>query len=437
MRPGRIEFGDVKYITKAFHDKSTKSQLKPGDIAIVRVGQNRGDCAVIPEGGGEVNCANIVFARLNDNRYSQFVGAFFNTELGRSALMSVSTGSAQGVLNTKSIAKVLVPVPPADVAFMIGNMRKVMDSKITLNTQTNQTLEQMAQALFKSWFVDFDPVIDNALAANGGDLNAIPEPLRARASARQALFATSTTDNNSTESRAATASPATHSLATKNSAPSAAPASLPALSPALSSELCALFPASFEQHDELGWIPEGWAASRLDSVLELAYGKALKKTDRIEGQVPVYGSGGVGGFHNQRLVEGPGVIVGRKGTVGSLFWEDRDFFPIDTVFYVKPFEGIPLGYCFELLKTFGLEHMNTDAAVPGLNRNNAYRLLFPKPSGDVMDAFARTINVIKALQNAKSDESSSLMQLRDTLLPKLLSGELTLSEAAAGTETQP
>ncbi len=73
---------------------------------------------------------------------------------------------------------------------------------------------------------------------------------------------------------------------------------------------------------------------RVEDILELAYGKSLTSTDRKEGHVPVYGSGGITGYHNEALVDGPSIIVGRKGTVGSLYWEDRPFFPIDTVFYV-------------------------------------------------------------------------------------------------------
>ncbi|TWD38685.1 type I restriction enzyme S subunit [Vibrio crassostreae] len=158
IRPGNVVLEDVKYVTNEFHQKSKKSQLLHGDIAIVRVGQNRGDCAVIPPNLPEVNCANIVFARLSDIRYSEFIGAFFNTSLGRESLLAVSTGSAQGVLNTKSIAKVVVPVPPVEKAYEIGNVYKSFSDKLELNSQTNQTLEQMAQAIFKSWFVDFDPV---------------------------------------------------------------------------------------------------------------------------------------------------------------------------------------------------------------------------------------------------------------------------------------
>jgi type I restriction enzyme S subunit len=85
----------------------------------------------------------------------------------------------------------------------------------------------------------------------------------------------------------------------------------------------------------LGPIPEGWEVKKIGDVLELAYGKALKAEHRKHGHVPVYGSSGVVGSHDESLVSGPGIIVGRKGNVGSVFWSDADFYPIDTVFCVR------------------------------------------------------------------------------------------------------
>ena len=70
-------------------------------------------------------------------------------------------------------------------------------------------------------------------------------------------------------------------------------------------------------------IPAGWSFRSLGDVLELCYGKALKDEDRQIGAVPVYGSGGVVGTHNKSLIGGPGIVVGRKGNVGSVFWSDR------------------------------------------------------------------------------------------------------------------
>jgi type I restriction enzyme S subunit len=200
-----------------------------------------------------------------------------------------------------------------------------------------------------------------------------------------------------------------------------------------------LFPQAFEQSDEpsvgiQGWIPKGWGVSRLDSILELAYGRALKKTERLEGDIPVYGSGGMTGYHNDFLVPGPGIIVGRKGTVGSLYWEDKNFYPIDTVFYVKPMKQYSLEYCFMQLKVLGLENMNTDAAVPGLNRNNAYRLEIVKPEQKIIDKFSDIIKSFQCRKQALQSETENLESLRDTLLPKLISGELRIPDAEQATE---
>ena len=261
-----------------------------------------------------------------------------------------------------------------------------INDKVNLNIEINQTLEKMSQTLFKSWFVDFDPVIDNALDAG----NPIPEALQARAELRQKV-------RNSTDFKP-----------------------LPA-------EIRSLFPSEFEE-TELGWVPGGWETNRLENILELAYGKALKKTERIEGDYPVYGSGGVDGSHNEFLVKGPGIIVGRKGTVGSLYWENKDFYPIDTVFYVKPKKYFSLVYCYQLLKTLGLENMNTDAAVPGLNRNNAYRLDVITPTQTIIAQYTNIVQTFRYKMDSNNNEIDNLTNLRDTLLPKLISGELSLED---------
>jgi len=174
----------------------------------------------------------------------------------------------------------------------------------------------------------------------------------------------------------------------------------------------------------LGKIPEGWEVKRLGEVIELAYGKGLKEQNRIPGDVPVYGSSGVVGYHNQSLVEGPGIIVGRKGNVGSVHWTDIPFFPIDTVFYV--ITKLPLYYvCFNLRTQ---NFISGDAAVPGLNRNQAYSLPFILPTPDVLRFLSHTIEPIFNLLNVLKRKNNVLRQTRDLLLPKLISGEVDVSE---------
>jgi type I restriction enzyme S subunit len=111
VRPGKLEMEDVQYITREFHDQLRKSQLKGGDLLIVRVGANRGDACVVPRGAGPLNCANIVFARPFEG-ISEYLEFFCQSRHGHSLLLEMTTGSAQGVINTKAAAELPIPIPP-------------------------------------------------------------------------------------------------------------------------------------------------------------------------------------------------------------------------------------------------------------------------------------------------------------------------------------
>ncbi len=123
-----------------------------------------------------------------------------------------------------------------------------------------------------------------------------------------------------------------------------------------------------------------WQKQKLGEICEFKYGKGLPKTKRIKGDFPVYGSGGIVDSNVDYLVKGPGIVVGRKGTIGSLFYEPRNFFPIDTVFYIEESSNIyNLKFLFYGLSCLNLDKLNSDAAVPGLNRNVAYQQNFNLP----------------------------------------------------------
>lgn len=181
---------------------------------------------------------------------------------------------------------------------------------------------------------------------------------------------------------------------------------------------------------ELGMIPNGWEVKKLGDQIELAYGKGLKASDRKEGPVPVYGSGGIVGNHDEALVAGPGIVVGRKGNVGSVHWSDHDFFPIDTTFFIKT--ELPLLYIYYNLKHQNF--INTDAAVPGLNRNLAYLNEFLLPDRDVLDLFQNLINPIFAQLKNLTEKNNNLCQTRDLLLPRLISGQIDVSDLSIDIE---
>ncbi|MCI0615789.1 restriction endonuclease subunit S, partial [bacterium] len=181
------------------------------------------------------------------------------------------------------------------------------------------------------------------------------------------------------------------------------------------------FPGNAEAEFVKG-MPKDWDVSKLSSILELHYGKALKEDRRITGEFPVYGSSGVVGTHNEMLVKGPGVIVGRKGNVGSVFYSDVDFFPIDTVYYVT--STLPMIFLFFLLKT--MNFINNDAAVPGLNRNQALSNKFFKSSRTFINQFADVVQPIFDLKKILHSKIGKLSAVKDQLLLRLISGKLSV-----------
>lgn len=171
---------------------------------------------------------------------------------------------------------------------------------------------------------------------------------------------------------------------------------------------------------ELGKIPNEWEVVNLGDIVTFEYGRALKEENRKEGTVMVVGSSGIVGNHNEKFVSGPGIVVGRKGTVGSVLWIDEDFYPIDTTFYIK--SDLNLYYCFYLLKR---QHfISGDSAVPGLNRNQAYSNQVIRPNKILADQFQQIVSPFFEKRAEIKKENQKLATVRDLLLPKLMKGEI-------------
>ena len=119
--------------------------------------------------------------------------------------------------------------------------------------------------------------------------------------------------------------------------------------------------------------PEGWEQKALGEVITLEYGRALPEASRLDGSVPVYGSNGPVGFHADHLVGERGIVVGRKGTAGSVRVTSGAFWPIDTTYYVRPRSEVDFDWLAAALRHADLGSLNEATGVPGLNRENAYR----------------------------------------------------------------
>lgn len=169
-------------------------------------------------------------------------------------------------------------------------------------------------------------------------------------------------------------------------------------------------------------VPDGWERKPLGEIAPLNYGKALKQENRIPGSFPVYGSSGVVGTHTKALVEGPGIIVGRKGNVGSVYWCEEAFHPIDTVYFIGP-EKSTLRLYYALLHT---AFMSTDVAVPGLNRDFAHSHNLLIPESKVAELFEEIVSSVHKQIHGLQKYNQSLAKARDLLLPRLMNGEIAV-----------
>ena len=357
--------------------------------------------------------------------------AYYLTQWGevRHYAIGQMTGtSGRQRVPTKSLDHLAVTIPPLSEQRAIAHILGTLDDKIELNRRMNETLESMSRALFKSWFVDFDPVHAKA-ALKHHAANRIPRQGDSTRTTKATPSDHSPLEGESArQGRQPAVEPAggnqTPLLLLKGSdwTPERAQAYLAGMEP----EIAALFPDSFAA-SELGPIPAGWAVKPLGALIELAYGKALKADQRQTGSVPVYGSNGRIGWHDQPFIQGPNIIVGRKGNPGTVTWAAGACFPIDTTFYVVP-KDTPqsLPFLFYALEGQGLPSVAADSAVPGLNRNLAYLNKQVTPPIPLVARFGEHVQSLFTRRHGLEEESRTLASLRDTLLSKLVSGELRI-----------
>lgn len=338
IHPFRLNFDNLKFIDENFHAKLKKSALQPGDVAVVRTGYP-GTAAVVPPSLGIANCSDLVIVRPGKELNSHFLAAIFNSAFGKNLVSGNLVGAAQQHFNVTVVKELKLQFPPRIVQDKIAGVLSAYDDLIENNRRRIAILENMAEEIYREWFV------------------------RMR------------------------------------------------------------FPGHQNAKFEKG-VPVGWEIKRLNEILTLSYGKALKSDDRQPGNIPVYGSGGVVGYHDRALVNRPGLIVGRKGNVGSVYLSDEPFFPIDTVYYVE--SRLSLLYLFFFLQS--MNFINNDAAVPGLNRNQAYSNQCFSPPRELIDQFDAIVANINEKAKTLRRSNSVLGKTRDALLTRLISGKLPVDE---------
>lgn len=257
---------------------------------------------------------------------------------------SMNVGSAVPSMTVNILNDIQISYPKnIEDQHRIASILSSLDRKIELNNKINADLEEMAQAIFKNWFVDFEPFKDGKFVDS-----------------------------------------------------------------------------------ELGMIPEGWKVGCLGDLITIKYGKDHKKLE--DGTFPVYGSGGFMRFVNSWLYDGESVLIPRKGTLDNIMYVCEKFWTVDTMFFSVPKMDYVMKYVYNYIKRFDFSKMNEGTSVPSNTAARLNKMPILIPTHEILEMYDETLCPIYNKRKMKDKESRILSTLRDTLLPRLMSGELEVPE---------
>lgn len=353
-------------VAQTLHQKFKRSTLKGGELLITLVGANFGRVAIAPQEYCGFNCSRAVgvVPVIEDVKYVMFA---LRSPIARFFMDNRANTTAQPTFNLKDVAELPIPVAPKKERETISEFLCALDDRITLLRETNTTLEAIAQALFKSWFVDFDPV-------------------RAKQEGREPE--------------------------------------------GMDADTAALFPDSFEE-SELGLVPMGWRIGNfVDFITRLSVGKKYDNKSALpEGNVPILdqGKSGIIGFHNdppsvKASLDAPIVVFANHTCYMRLI--SYDFSAIQNVL---PFVGKDVDTVWAYYATKDrVKFSEYKGHWPDFAIEKAVI-----PNGTTTIAFRETADPLIRRIRFNELQAQTLATLRDTLLPRLISGRLRLPDAEA------
>lgn len=359
--------------------------------------------------------------------------------------VTTSKGTKMPRGDKEAILKYELKLPPLPEQKAIAHILSTLDDKIELNRQMNETLEAMAQALFKSWFVDFDPVLDNAIIAG----NDIPDAFAERASIRKQLLSRrplSGAEGSGVEGSGVEGSELEGSELEGNVS------EVSKLTP--TTPYSEHFPSEFEFTDELGWIPKGWKLKRADEIAKISIGKTPPRKEKewftqdknnytwvsikdmgesgvfIQNSSEYLTSSAIEKF-NVKVIPQGSVILSFKLTLGRVCIANQDLTTNEAIaHFVEPNFNIDKEYLYCYLSNFNFSMLgSTSSIATAVNSKIIKAMPFIVPSSSTLNCFkVSTLGLFNKIE-AVSEEIESLSKLRDTLLPQLLSGKLRIADA--------
>lgn len=169
-------------------------------------------------------------------------------------------------------------------------------------------------------------------------------------------------------------------------------------------------------------LPKGWKVEALENLLDIRYGKDHKKLD--DGDVPIYGSGGIIRYGNTSLYNGSSVLIPRKGSLNNIIYVEGKFWTVDTMFYSVPQKNNICFYLYYVLSMVDMTAYNAGAALPSMTTAILNRMKVVLPDGDALKRFEGLLQVYYKQKRNLQHQNTLLARRRDLLLPRLMSGKL-------------
>ena len=392
-------FKTERYLSKIGLD-SVKNYLVPkNSIAVSCIGSDMGKAYLLSE--DSVTNQQINTLIVNNNHNFEFI--YYKLSIMQDYLKSIAGGSATPILNKSHFSEIEIELPDLDTQNNFVEKLKYLDKKIQLNTQINKTLEQIAQALFKSWFVDFDPVRAKVQALSDG------------LSLEQAELA------------------AMQAISGKT------PEELTALSQtqperyAELAETAKAFPCEMVEVDGVE-VPKGWKYCSFGDVSECFDSKRIplskQQREKRKGNIPYYGATSVMDYVDEAIFDDIYLLVGEDG---SVLKEDRTPFTQyiwgkswvnNHAHVLKGKNGISTEHLMIFIQQTNISAYITGAVQLKLNQKNMNSIPFLKANNEINVFFAEYIESLYAKIRENLDENKILETARDLLLPKLLNGDI-------------
>ncbi|MDG6454885.1 restriction endonuclease subunit S [Glaesserella parasuis] len=398
--------GDIPWITPKDLSGYNNRYISKGERNITKLGLENSSAKLLPKGAVLFTSrAPIGYVAIADNEVSTNQGfkslvlkdgnipEFFYYLLKHNVLLfeARATGSTFKEVSGQVVKNTELLIPSIDIQKKIVDLVSPLDEKIELNTQINQTLEQIAQTIFKSWFIDFDPVHAKANAlASGQTLE----------QATQAAMAVISGKNTQELHRLQTANPEQYQQLW---------------------EIADAFPSGV---DEEG-VPWGWEERYLKDVCNIVYGKGLPKNKLTEKGFYVFGANGVIGFYDSYTYEKPQVLIGCRGTVGQVTLSYPYSFVTNNSLVIE-YENscVSMYYLEKYLSNINLKEISSGSVQPQITIQNMSKVKILIPNIEILNFYSEKVKEIYDKRLHHFYENQSLSKVRDLLLPKLLSGEV-------------